>query len=395
MFIPVGDSPNLAKKPWLTWTLIAINVAVYLALLPLSFELADRTDPDTAAYLDVLQRERGVEVPSLSEGDVVRFEWGFKPSAISSGSPFAPEAWLHAFTAMFLHGGLMHLLGNMLFLWIFGDNIEHRLGRFGFLMAYLGTGEVAAWGDALLRWGSSVPSVGASGAISGVLGLYFVFFPHNRVRVFVFLFPIFVNIVELSARFVLLVYLILNNIVPLLLTAGAGGVSYGAHIGGFIGGWALARYLATARPIGTAAGRSSTEGQGTLHERFRQALWTGQLKQASAFLFDLPRPVSRQALSAADKVALGDALSQAGHVRTALAAYQRALADHPTGRERVAAHLGAARIMLHGLGMPTAAYQHLYSAMEADPSEAEEQAARAMLADLRGGGVRTVPSARW
>lgn len=395
MFVPVGDSPNLPKTPWLTWALIAVNVAVHLALLPLSYQAADMADPDTVAYLEALAQERGAVPPALSEGDVVRFEWGFKPSSLSgAGHLLTLDAWLYAFTAMFLHGGLAHLLGNMLFLWIFGDNIEHRLGRFAFLLAYLGTGVVAAWGDALLRWGSSVPSVGASGAISGVLGLYFVFFPHNRVRVFVFLFPFFVDVIELSARIVLLVYLVLNNIVPLLLTAGAGGISYGAHIGGFVGGWALARYLAGSRPVVAPAPGAAGGSGGSLQERFREALWTGRLDEAAAYVFEVPRSVSRRALSAADKVALGDALTQHGRARTALAAYQRALADHPVARERVAAHLGAAQVLLGGLDMPTAAYQHIYAAMEAGPNAAEEQRARALLAELRS-DVRTVPRPRW
>ncbi|MEM6797200.1 MAG: rhomboid family intramembrane serine protease, partial [Acidobacteriota bacterium] len=369
MFMPIGDSPNIDETPWLTWCLIAVNVAVHLALLPLAFQPADPADPQTAAYRQAIAVERGIaQPPSISAGDLVRYKWGIKPSDVSL---------VTAFTAMFLHGGFGHLLGNMLFLWIFGDNVEHRLGRPLFLIAYLGTGLAASLGDVLLRLGSSIPSVGASGAISGLLGLYFVFFPRNRVRVFVFLFPIFLNVVELSARLVLGIYLVVNNLLPLLLTSG-GGVSYGAHIGGFVAGWALALRMREARPPRTRM-RVDDSGEGEarnpLHERFRQALWTGQLEQATALLFETPRQQSRRLLSAADKVALGDALSNAGHPRAALASYQRALADHPVARERVAAHLGAASLLLYALSTPTAAYQHLYDAMEDEPTAAEEERA--------------------
>lgn len=390
MFVPVGDSPNLPRTPWITYALIAINVAVHLALLPLSFQAVDPADPAAREYLQVLAEERGLvpeQLARITRGDVLRYSWGFRPSEM---------ALLTALTAMFLHGGLAHLLGNMLFLWIFGDNIEHRLGRLGFLVAYLGTGGLAALGDAFLRWGSAVPSVGASGAISGVLGLYFVLFPHNRVRVFVFLFPFWVDIVELSARWVLGIYIVANNLLPLLLTAGAGGVSYGAHIGGFVAGWGLGRWLSTIRiPVPGAATGSMPprpESRSGLQSAFRNALWTGHLDEAAATLFHLPRAVTRGALSAADKVALGDALDQAGRPRAALAAFQRALADHPIARERPAAHLGAARILLHDFGEPTAAYQHLYSAMEEGPSAAEAKQARGLLDELRA-GVRTAP--RW
>ncbi|MCG8456829.1 MAG: rhomboid family intramembrane serine protease, partial [Holophagales bacterium] len=299
------------------------------------------------------------------------------------------------FTSMFLHGGFAHLLGNMLFLWIFGDNVEHRLGRLMFALAYLGTGFAAAMGDALLRWGSAVPSVGASGAISGLLGLYFVFFPHNRVRVFVFLFPFFFDIVELPAKWVLGAYVLFANVLPLIFTAGAGGVSYGAHIGGFVAGWALGGQLAATRPSRrpTPAGSSRPKVPApgaSLHESFREALWTGRLDEALAHLFELPRGITRQALSAADKVALGDALLTVGRPRAALAAYQRALADHPTAPERPAAHLGAARVLLHAFTEPTAAYQHLFSAMEEGPTPAEAIEIRALLDELRS-GVRTVP----
>ena len=101
----------------------------------------------------------------------------------------------------------MHLFGNMLFLWIYGDNVEYRLGRLAFLLWYLATGVAATLFFAVFALDSTVPLVGASGAISGVLGFYFLWFPRNTVRLFVFLFPFFMNVVAVPARIVLGVYL--------------------------------------------------------------------------------------------------------------------------------------------------------------------------------------------
>ena len=379
MFLPIGDSPNLAKTPWLTWSLIAVNVAIHLALWPLSFQPTDRDDPVFGEYVAVLVSERGGAPQAISQADLVRFEHGFKPRRMEISD---------AFSSMFLHGGLAHLLGNMLFLWIFGDNVEHRLGRWRFLLAYLGTGVAAALGDAVLRWDSSIPSVGASGAISGVLGLYFAWFPHNRVRVFVFLFPFLMETIELSARLVLGIYLVIDNLLPLLLTGGAGSVSHGAHIGGFVAGWAAAWWLG-ARPRIRAAPESPPQ----VDRAFRDALASGRLAEAAAYLFEAPRARTRRVLSSYDKIALGEALAAAGEGRTSLAAFQRALADHPRGPGRARAHLGAARVLLHAFSSPTAAYQHLYAAMEEEPSPAEEAAARQLLAEVQSGS-RSLPRRR-
>lgn len=235
MFIPIGDSPNPRKTPWVTWTLIAVNVGVFLLLLPLHYQQADPSSQAAQAYAWVLQEERGVSgmavLRQLSAYDALVFAYGFKPAAPSL---------LDLLTGMFLHGGWMHLFGNMLFLYIYGDNVEARLGRVGFLAAYVGTGLAAGLGDGLLRLGSAIPSVGASGAISGVLGFYFIWFPRNQVRVLVFAFPFLVTVVELSARLVLGFYLVVDNLLPLFLAGGAGGIAYGAHIGGFVAAAGLA-----------------------------------------------------------------------------------------------------------------------------------------------------------
>ena len=142
---------------------------------------------------------------------------------------------------MFMHGGWMHLAGNMLFLWIYGDNVEHRLGHVGYLVAYLAAGLAATLFFAMFVPNSQIPMLGASGAISGVLGFYFLWFPRNRIKVFVFLFPLLMTTLLIPSRIVLGVYLVIDNILPFLTRPVEGsGVAHGAHIGGFLAGLGLA-----------------------------------------------------------------------------------------------------------------------------------------------------------
>ena len=254
MFLPIGDTPNPRFTPWVNYALLAANVAFFVWFFPEMGQPVDATDPRLLAYLETLAGERGLRVSDLhamlgqlSVYDLVVFDLGWRPGA--------PEA-LDLLTAMFLHGGLAHLAGNMLFLWIYGDNVEHRLGRLGYLAFYLAAGVAAGLGDAVLRPGSGIPSVGASGAISGVLGAYFLWFPHNKVKVFVFLFPIVMDVFYISARWVLGAYLVLDNLLPVLLAGGEGGVSYGAHIGGFVAGFGGAVAVRLIRPRRDGEGRA-------------------------------------------------------------------------------------------------------------------------------------------
>ena len=235
--IPISDYPSPPGKPVATIALIVVNVAVFLFItLPLSSQPANPADPIYQEYLKlVMQSVPGNVSPqqvmqSISAYDLTIFRWGFRPAAPSIPALFA---------SIFLHGGFMHLAGNMLYLWIYGDNVEHRLGPLPFLFWYVVTGVAATLFHAAFNLGSPIPLVGASGAISGVLGFYFLWFPHHTVRVFLFLFPFYVGTVMLNARFVLLIYLIWDNVLPFLISQG-GGVAHGAHIGGFIAGLAVA-----------------------------------------------------------------------------------------------------------------------------------------------------------
>jgi membrane associated rhomboid family serine protease/sRNA-binding protein len=143
------------------------------------------------------------------------------------------------FGSMFLHAGWVHLLGNMLFLYIFGDNVEAHLGRPLYALVYLMTGALGTLCYALLRQHADVHVIGASGAIAGILGCYFVWFPHNRVRVFAF-FLLFMDVIRVPARIVLGAFLLFDNLLPLLTGDASSNVAYGAHLGGFIAGASFA-----------------------------------------------------------------------------------------------------------------------------------------------------------
>ena len=142
------------------------------------------------------------------------------------------------FTSQFLHSGWMHIIANMLYLWIFGDNVEDRLGHFRFLLFYLGAGAAAAVLQTLFDPFSSIPMVGASGAIAGVMGAYFVLYPYSRVLTAVFLI-IFFDIIEIPAVFFLglwFVLQLLSGVGSLATSNAGGGIAFWAHIGGFVAG---------------------------------------------------------------------------------------------------------------------------------------------------------------
>ena len=175
--------------------------------------------------------------------------WGVVPREYMLGHDIAPTIplpfWSTLITSMFLHGGWMHLGGNMLYLWIFGDNLEKVMGNARFLGFYLACGIAAGLAHILFSGASSVPTVGASGAISGVLGGYLVLFPRNRVRVLTR-----GGIVSLPAIAVLgfwIVIQLINGLGSLAVRTETGGVAYMAHIGGFIAGIVLVKVMTAGR----------------------------------------------------------------------------------------------------------------------------------------------------
>ena len=146
------------------------------------------------------------------------------------------------FTSMFMHGGFMHLAGNMLYLWIFGDNIEGALGHFRFILFYILCGIAAAFTQILSAPDSTIPMIGASGAVSGVLGAYLIFYPRARIRTFVFL-GIFITFLRLPAVLLLGFWILGQVISAILSNPGSPGVAWFAHLGGFFAGMLLAPLL--------------------------------------------------------------------------------------------------------------------------------------------------------
>ena len=182
-------------------------------------------------------------------GEAFVYTFGAVPSALFGGespSPLPPTMTL--FTAMFVHGGLMHVGGNMLYLWIFGNNIEDAMGHGRFVVFYALCGVAAAYAHALTAPASGVPMIGASGAISGVLGAYLLLFPRARVLTLIPL-GFYTRLVSVPAGFVLgfwIVIQVLNG--SLSLGRGGGGVAWFAHVGGFLAGMALVHVFVRRRP---------------------------------------------------------------------------------------------------------------------------------------------------
>ncbi|HMM27065.1 MAG TPA: rhomboid family intramembrane serine protease [Aggregatilineaceae bacterium] len=205
---PIGDDNQPNRGPAiLTLALVAVNVLVFL------YE----------ATLDPQQLQDFVTT------------YGVIPIEIQRGDDL-----FTLITSMFVHGGWAHIIGNMLFLWVFGDNIEHRFGGVIFLLFYLGTGLAASAAHILTNQGSTIPSVGASGALSGVLGAYLVLYPQNRVRVFVLRLGVVSVPALLFLGFWFLQQLISGVAALSVDTVQTTGVAVWAHIGGFVAGVALA-----------------------------------------------------------------------------------------------------------------------------------------------------------
>ena len=175
-------------------------------------------------------------------GTYAVYSYGFIPAVLFGDAELPPElaavpAVGTLFTSMFLHGGLMHLAGNMLYLWVFGNNVEDNLGHVRFLIFYLLCGVAAAFAQALPDPASEIPMIGASGAISGVLGAYLILYPHARVHVLIPFVILFLHTVR--AGWLLGFWFVFQLLSGLLGDASAGGVAFWAHVGGFVAGMVL------------------------------------------------------------------------------------------------------------------------------------------------------------
>jgi len=217
---PIGDEDVAGgPRPIVTWALIALNVLAFL--------------------LEISRPEAALQ--SFIQA------WGVVPQEYAAARDLAPliaaPFWSTLFTSMFLHGGWMHLGGNMLYLWIFGDNIERVTGPLKFLIFYLVCGLAASAAHILFNLQSPMAAVGASGAISGVLGGYLLLFPKNRVRVLTR-----GGVTQVPALLVLGFWIVLqfiNGIGSVARTDETAGVAYMAHIGGFVAGLALVKVFAS------------------------------------------------------------------------------------------------------------------------------------------------------
>ncbi|HLW86949.1 MAG TPA: rhomboid family intramembrane serine protease [Terriglobales bacterium] len=225
--IPIRDDTPRFSTPYITYFIIALNTVVFL------FELSVGAQSHRA--LNSLIYQFGV-VP-------VHFERALEGASRLS----LPALSFTILTSMFLHGGWLHIIGNMWFLWIFGDNIEDYLGHFPYLIFYLVTGYAASLTHILLNFGSNVPSVGASGAIAGVMGAYFVLYPRARVLTLVPLI-IFFTFWWLPAWIFLgfwFVFQFLSGTATSIADTGSssGGIAFWAHVGGFVTGIVLIKLM--------------------------------------------------------------------------------------------------------------------------------------------------------
>jgi len=205
--MPIGDDDSGRRTvPLVTYALIVMNVLFFLV--------------------------------EMSGGDAFIMKWAFVPSRFLA-NPIGEFATL--FTSMFMHAGWLHLGGNMLYLWIFGDNVEDRFGSIKFAVFYLLCGLAATFAQLMFSLGSNVPNLGASGAIAGVLGAYILMFPKGSVRVLQGQ-----AVIQVPALIVIGIWIVLqlfSGIGSIASTADTGGVAYMAHIGGFVAGFVLTYLL--------------------------------------------------------------------------------------------------------------------------------------------------------
>jgi membrane associated rhomboid family serine protease len=226
--LPIGDENERGHGPaFVSLAFIGLNVAVFLLLQGgggpggEAFTYGYSAVPYEITTGDDLTEPTPVEV----QGEVVPIPQKPGPNPI----------WLTLLTSMFMHAGWLHLGGNMLFLWIFGDNVEHRIGHVPYLVFYVIAGVIASFAQILSDTTSTIPTLGASGAISGVLGAYLVLFPANRVTVLFLRFPM--QVPAIVAIGIWAVFQFISGVGAIVVTdESAGGVAYLAHIGGFVAG---------------------------------------------------------------------------------------------------------------------------------------------------------------
>jgi membrane associated rhomboid family serine protease len=243
MILPLGDEGGDRRTtPIVNYLLIALNILVFVVFQGLganeNFTLAYATVPQ-----EIVTGQDAVTPPTTVEDPATG-----QPVTVPGLEPTPIPVWLTLITSMFMHGSLLHLAGNMLYLWIFGDNLEDALGHGRYLLFYLICGVLAGLAHVLVtimfggEGSTLIPSLGASGAISGVLGGYILMFPGRRVMVL--LLRILTYVPAWVAIGLWFVFQLISGVADL---GGEGGVAYGAHIGGFIAGFLLVKFFAIGR----------------------------------------------------------------------------------------------------------------------------------------------------
>jgi len=206
--IPLRDDNPTVRFPLVTISLIVLNVVIFFYEISLG--------PQFEAFLNT---------------------YGAKPVYIlnMASPPGLPSPYLTIFSSMFLHGGFFHVAGNMLYLWIFGNNVEDSMGHFRFIVFYFISGIVAVYIFAFMNPVSTIPMVGASGAVSGVLGAYLVLFPRAKVLTLI-PFGFYMQVVRIPAVFVLGLWIVVQILNGMFSGGRGGGIAWFAHIGGFLAG---------------------------------------------------------------------------------------------------------------------------------------------------------------
>ncbi|MHC4958310.1 MAG: rhomboid family intramembrane serine protease [Planctomycetota bacterium] len=410
IFLPFGDFPNPPKPQWVTRILIGINVVVYLLVnVPLQDKAIDVADVEAnRPMLEEMFRlheptiqerypqsreaeRRQAFLAGVSKYDLVVHKYGYRP-----GRP----SLIALFLCMFLHGDFFHLFGNMLYLWIYGDNVEYRLGKIPFLIAYLGTGVVATISFSLMAASSLVPLVGASGAISGALGFYLIWFPYNYVRVFIWIF-FFVQVIHVRAALILALYLVLDNILPLLADRGGtgGGVAHAAHIGGFIAGAGLAWLFNSVkgrvepprpdggtamRPGPRPAQRVRVETAQDHAKNFEWAVEHDQMEDAAHAFASIAREGGRTPNDPA-VFTLANWLYERGFTSDAAAVFRYYTKNYPKGSDLDRVNLGLGVLLSRRMAQPQAARQYLLAAIDLAGEDSQiAETARAELDRIGG-----------
>lgn len=221
--------------PIVNYAFIGINILVFLLLQ----QLGNNEAFDYAFALVPKEITTGVDLTGVQ---IVRDSFGHTGEIRHYATPL--PVYFNFLSSMFMHGGIMHIFGNMLFLWIFGDNLENLLGHIRYAAFYLICGFAAAAAQIVMGPDSIIPMLGASGAISGVLGGYILLFPRRQVRAIIF------NFLTTVPAFVAIgIWIVYQIVLGYLSPAGSGGVAYAAHIGGFIAGVALIKVFAWGRQV--------------------------------------------------------------------------------------------------------------------------------------------------